>query len=149
MAKGKEIIRGRGASPGTVVGTVRVVNQDEEKMAKIEAGEIMVSERTTPEHEAYMARAAALITDVGGKLSHTGIVAREMGKPAVVGTEEGTAVLKDGQKVVVDGTEGVVYEYVEEEAPEKPSIAEKMAELAAKKGIKIDEAFLKKMRERG
>lgn len=148
MAKGKELVRGEAASPGVVVVTVRVVDKDPEKMADIAHGEVMVAERTVPENVIHMKRASALVTDVGGLTSHTAIVAREWNIPAVVGTMEGTSILKDGQKVVVDGTEGAVYEYIEEAPPKPVSIADKMQELAAKKGITIDPAFLAKMKRR-
>ena len=148
--KGKEILRGRTGFPGRVVGTVRIVDKDVEKMAKLSKGEIMVALRTTPDHEIYMKKAAAIITDVGGVTSHPAIVAREFGIPAVVGTVEGTTVLKDGQKVVVEGLAGyedakdpetgeiykrpygAVYEYV----PEPPSLVSKMQKLAEQRGIK-------------
>jgi len=145
MGKGKKLVEGRPGSAGEAVGVVRVVDKDKEKMEKLAKGEIMVAERTSPSDVMYMARAAAIVTDVGGSTSHSAIVAREMGKPAVVGTIEGTSVLKDGQKVVVDGTQGVVYEYVEEEGE---SIADKMEKLAKEKGIHIDPAFLQKMKRR-
>lgn len=157
MTKGKELIRGQGASPGVVVVTVRVVDKDLDKMAKIKPGEAMVGERFTPDHDIYLKKAAAVITDTGGILSHGPIVAREWGIPCVTGTMDGTTVLKDGQKVVVDGVEGGIYEYIPDEPvappPEvakvvKPDLAEKMAELAKAKGIKLDESFLEKMRRR-
>jgi len=144
MGKGKKLIEGRPGSKGVVVGVVRIVDKDKEKLSKISSGDIMVAERTTPDDEMYMAKAAALVTDVGGATSHTAIIAREMGKPAVVGTIEATTVLKDGQKVIVDGNEGAVYEYTEEGG----TVADKMAELAKKKGISLDPAFLEKMKRR-
>ena len=153
MGKGKEILRGVGASKGEVVGIVRVVNGDEEKKMKLVKGEIMVSDRTTPDDIMYMKKASAFITNTGGKLSHTGIVAREMGIPAVTGTVEGTSVLKDGQKVVIDGGKGIVYEYVPNEGVEEkpisgPSLADKMAAMAAKKGVSLSPEFMEKMKRR-
>jgi pyruvate,water dikinase len=144
MGKGKKIIEGRPGAKGVVVGVVRVVNKDKAKMEQITPGDVMVAERTSPEDEMYMAKASALVTDVGGTLSHTAIIAREMGKPAVVGTIEGTTVLKDGQKVVVDGNEGAIYEYVEEAG----SLTDKVEELAKKKGINLPPGFLEKMKRR-
>lgn len=152
MAKGKEILRGVGASKGEVVATCRVVNGDETKKEKLLKGEIMVSDRTTPDDIIYMKKAAAFVTNTGGKLSHTAIVAREMGVPAVTGTVEGTTVLKTGQKVVIDGLEGVVYEYIEggeeKKKPAPGSLSEKMAQIAAKKGVKLSPEFLEKMKRR-
>lgn len=147
MAKGKKLLQGSGASPGIVVVTVRVVNKDPEKMAEIQPGEAIVGERFNPEHDIYLKKASALVTDVGGVTSHAAIVAREWNVPAVVGTMEGTTILKDGQRVVVDGAEGAVYEYIEE-APKEETLAEKMEKLAKQKGIKINPAFLEKMKKR-
>ncbi len=157
MTKGKELLRGVGASKGEIVATVRVVDDDKEKKAKIAPGEIMVTDRTTPDDIVYMKKAAAFITNTGGKLSHTAIIARELGLPAVTGTVEATSVLKDGQKVVVDGDQGIVYEYVPgDEVEEKPkpkpaagpSLAEKMATVAAKRGIKLPPGFTEKQKEK-
>lgn len=113
--KGEKILEGVPASPGIVVGTVRNVHErDRELMAQIKAGEVLVSDRLTPFDIPYMEAASAFITDSGGVTSSTAIVAKEWDVPAVTGTVEGTQVLKDGQKVVVDGTEGTVYAYKEE-----------------------------------
>ena len=81
MGQGKKIIEGRPGAMGVAVGVVRVVDKDKAKMELLMKGEIMVAERTTPDDEMYMARAEALVTDVGGSTSHTAIIAREMGKP--------------------------------------------------------------------
>jgi pyruvate,water dikinase len=144
MGKGKKLIEGRPGAKGVVVGVVRVVNKDKALMEQVTTGDVMVAERTSPDDEMYMAKAAALVTDVGGTLSHTAIIAREMGKPAVVGTIEGTTVLKDGQKVIVDGNEGAVYEYTEE----AETVTDKVEELAKKKGISLPPGFLEKMKRR-
>lgn len=151
MARGKKIIEGIPASPGEVICTVRIVDKDPEKLEKVKPGEAIVGERFNPEHDIYLKKAAALITDVGGVTSHTAIVAREWGIPAIVQTLNGTTVLKDGQKVVVDATGGAVYEYVpveEEKFVKAESLADKMAALAKAKGISIDPAFLEKMKRR-
>jgi len=150
MAKGKQIIRGLPGSPGVAVVTVRIVDKDIEKMAVVKPGEALVGERFEPEHDEYIEKASALVTDVGGKLSHAAVAAKTYGIPAVVGTVEGSTKLKDGDMVIVDGNEGVVYEYIPEAEPAPPaSLADKMAQLAAKKGITIDPEFLEKMRKRG
>lgn len=152
MSRGKEILRGVGASKGEVVATCRVVNGDEIKKEELVEGEVMVSDRTTPDDILYMKKAAAFVTNTGGKLSHTAIVAREMGVPAVTGTVEGTSVLKTGQKVVIDGLEGAIYEYVPDEKEEKKpatgSLSEKMEQIAAKKGVELSPEFLEKMKRR-
>ena len=155
--KGKELLRGIAGSPGIVVGIVRVVDSDPAKIAHLKLGEIMVSERTEPGDVNYMAKAAAFIDNRGGKTSHTGIFAREWGKPAVVGTLTATKVLQDGQKVVVDGSEGAVYEYIEPGAPTPTapppappvlSSWDKVAALAKAKNIPLDPAFVEKMKHR-
>ena len=150
MAKGEELLSGVGASKGEIVGIVRVVNGDEDKKMKIVEGEIMVTDRTTPDDIMYMKKAAAFITNSGGKLSHTGIVAREMGRPAVVGTIEGTTVLKTGQKIVIDGAAGKVYAYVPDKDEPKAaggSLADKMAAMAVKKGVNLSADFMQKMKD--
>ncbi len=161
--KEHEILRGKPASKGVVVGVCRVVDDNEEKKMKIQPGEIMVTTRTTPDDTIYMKKAAAFITNSGGSLSHTGIIAREMGVPAVVGTGEATSVLKDGQKVIVDGHEGAVYEFLPgDEHLEKPipkpgpkpapapakSLLDSMVEAAAKSGRELPPGFLEKMKHR-
>jgi len=155
MAKGKKITEGLGGSPGIVVAKVRVVDKDWEKMEKLEHGEVMVAERLTPEDTIYMKKAAAFVTDVGGYTAHAVVIGREMGVPVIVGTAEGTKVLKDGEMVVVDGftgtTErglpiGAVYEYVEE-VPVL-SLTDKMEKLAKERGIPIPPGVLEKMRKR-
>ena len=64
---------------------------------------------TRPRSRPPFSIAGAVVTDVGGVLSHSAIVAREFGLPAVVGTDVGTVVIKSGQTVTVDGTKGLVY----------------------------------------
>jgi pyruvate,water dikinase len=65
---------------------------------------------TDPRFVPAMIRAGAIVTNTGGMLSHAAIISRELGKPCVVGTIYATVKLKDGMKVVVDGSNGVVYE---------------------------------------
>lgn len=142
MAKGKELIRGTPAVQGVATGIVRVVDMNIERFEKLSQGEILVAERTNPKHEIYMKKVAAIVTDVGGKTSHPAIVAREFGIPCIVGTAEGTTVLKDGQKVVVDATEGVVYEYIPE--VEKP-LSQRLEEQAKKSGIYLPPEILKRL----
>jgi phosphoenolpyruvate synthase/pyruvate phosphate dikinase len=75
----------------------------------LEEGEVMVCEMTLPPWVPVFSVAGAIVADVGGVLSHTAIVAREFGVPAVVGTEVGTTTIKTGQTITVDGTKGFVY----------------------------------------
>ena len=71
-------------------------------------GAVLVCPMTTPRWLPVMQKAAAIVTDVGGKMSHAAIVCRELGTPAVVGTGNATDVLVAAQRVTVDGSEGQV-----------------------------------------
>ena len=75
----------------------------------LEEGEVMVCEMTLPPWVPLFSIAGAVVSDVGGVLSHCAIVAREFDLPAVVGSQVGTAVIKTGQTITVDGTKGLVY----------------------------------------
>ncbi len=105
----KTIVKGIGASIGVAAGTVRIIHSPSE-IDKVQQGEVLVTEMTTPDFVPAMRRACAIVTDSGGKTSHAAIVSREMGIPCVVGTGTATATLKNGQMITVDGHEGVVYQ---------------------------------------
>jgi len=75
-------------------------------MDRVEPGDILVTDMTDPDWEPVMKRAAAIVTNRGGRTCHAAIVARELGIPAVVGAGEATAVLKDGEAVTVSCAEG-------------------------------------------
>jgi pyruvate,water dikinase len=72
-------------------------------------GDVLVAAITTPAWTPLFARAAAIVTDVGGPLSHGSIVAREYGIPAVLGTGQATKRIHSGQIITVDGSAGVVF----------------------------------------
>ncbi len=109
--KGSKILDGVAASPGMVAGMVRNVHErDSLLMAQIKTGEVLVAETLTAYDLPYMEKASAFVLDSSGAVGSVAIVAKGMGKPAVTGTLEATSVLKDGQEVVVDGSEGAVYE---------------------------------------
>ncbi len=74
----------------------------------MKAGDVLVAAITTPAWTPLFARASAIVTDVGGPLSHGSIVAREYGIPAVLGTGAATNRIRNGQVVTVDGSAGVV-----------------------------------------
>jgi pyruvate,water dikinase len=101
------IINGVAASPGSAQGTVKVVRTLVEA-SKLQQGDIMVCEMTVPTWVPLFATVRAVVADSGGILSHCAIVAREFGLPAVVGTRVGTAVLRDGMSITVDGGRGIV-----------------------------------------
>jgi pyruvate,water dikinase len=80
---------------------------------KLQAGEILVTDKTDPDWEPIMKQAAAIVTNRGGRTCHAAIVSRELGVPAIVGTEKGTDLLRDGQAVTVscaEGDTGFVYD---------------------------------------
>ncbi|MEE9520750.1 MAG: putative PEP-binding protein, partial [Dehalococcoidales bacterium] len=83
----------------------------------------LVAEMTTPDFVPAMKRAAAIVTDRGGRTAHAAIVSRELGIPCVVGTERATSTLSDGQIISVDGSEGKVYEGKVAEEKLAPSAA--------------------------
>ncbi|RMG70879.1 MAG: phosphoenolpyruvate synthase, partial [Nitrospirae bacterium] len=113
------LIRGLGVSPGYGSGRVRVV-LDVKDISEFKEGEVLVTEMTTPDWVPAMKKAAAIITDLGGKTCHAAIVSRELGVPCVVGTERATKVLGEGQVVTVDGQRGLVFEgRLEKERPEE------------------------------
>ncbi len=100
-------ISGIPAAPGQYTGPVRVV-ADESEFRKIRAGDVLVCTSTSPVWSVLFPSIGALVTDVGGILSHPAIIAREYCVPAVVATGNATKILHDGQMVTVDGNTGVV-----------------------------------------
>jgi pyruvate,water dikinase len=102
------LVSGAAASPGVAWGTVKIV-PDPSQIDKVLEGDVLVAEMTTPDFVPAMKRAAAIVTDRGGRTAHAAIVSRELGIPCVVGCENATATLKDGQVITVDGSNGKVY----------------------------------------
>jgi pyruvate,water dikinase len=96
-------------SPGVYTGRARVCRSLSQAIDDLEEGEVMVCEMTLPPWVPLFSVAGAVVSDVGGVLSHSAIVAREYGVPAVVGSNIGTTVIKTGQVITVDGNKGVVY----------------------------------------
>ncbi|MEP7159476.1 MAG: PEP/pyruvate-binding domain-containing protein [Dermatophilaceae bacterium] len=101
------VIKGTGGSGGRVTGPARVLSGPTDFVA-FRPGEVLVASITTPAYTPLFARAAAVVTDIGGVLSHGSIVAREYGIPAVLGTGVATRRIATGDEVTVDGTAGVV-----------------------------------------
>lgn len=106
---GSLLVTGTAAGGGTATGTARVVT-GLDGLPRVTAGDVLVCRATSPAWTPAIARAAAVVTDVGGILSHAAIVARELGIPAVTATGNGTRVVPDGVPVAVDGTRGTVTE---------------------------------------
>lgn len=112
IEKGHKLCSGAGLGSKIVSGVVRILHSPSE-IALLNEGDILVTERTDPDWDPLLKKAAAIITNQGGRTSHAAIVAREVGAIAVVGTGNGTNVLKNGQIITVDtskGATGVVYE---------------------------------------
>lgn len=89
---------------------MRVAFDPEEASKKMVGNDILVVPSTDPTWTISMQKAKAIIGNTGGLLCHAAIISRELGIPCVVGTIDATQRLKDGISVVVDGTEGIVYE---------------------------------------
>ena len=102
-----DVINGIGASSGRVTAPARVLRGPQD-FALMVPGEVLVARITTPAWTSLFAMAAAVVTDVGGPLSHSSIVAREYGIPAVLGTGVATQRLNSGQRIRVDGDAGTV-----------------------------------------
>jgi rifampicin phosphotransferase len=121
-ASGKQegaVLHGTGASAGQVTATARVLSGPAE-FGRMQPGEVLVASITTPAWTSLFTLAAAVVTDVGGPLSHSSIVAREYGIPAVLGTGVATRRIPDGARVRVDGDAGTVtlLDEVDANAPE-------------------------------
>jgi phosphoenolpyruvate synthase/pyruvate phosphate dikinase len=100
-------ITGTGASPGIATGLARVVGTINE-LPKIKQGEIMVTSNTDPGWTPVFPKLGGLITETGGILSHGAVVSREYNIPAVTAVRDATRILKTGQKITVNGNDGVV-----------------------------------------
>ena len=100
-------LRGLGASGGTVTARACLITEHAD-FARMEPGMIIVAKITTPAYTPLFAMAGGVVTDVGGPLSHSSIVAREYGIPAVLGTGAATQRIKHGDLITVDGTGGLV-----------------------------------------
>jgi pyruvate,water dikinase len=99
------LVAGRAIGHKIGSGRVKVV-KDAAEMGRIEAGDILVTDMTDPNWEPVMKRAAAIVTNRGGRTCHAAIIARELGIPAVVGCGDATARLRDGDQVTVSCAEG-------------------------------------------
>ena len=100
-------IKGFGASAGKVTARACVMLGPED-FSKMHAGDVIVAGITTPSWTPLFARASAIVTDIGGPLSHSSIVAREYGIPAVLATGVATRRIQDGSRITVDGSVGIV-----------------------------------------
>jgi len=103
--KGKVLVSGRSVGEKIASGVVRVV-KSAANLSLVKYGDILVTDRTDPDWEPAMKKAAAIVTNRGGRTCHAAIISRELGVPAVVGTLNGTEALKDGETVTVSCAEG-------------------------------------------
>ncbi len=107
----KRIVEGIAVGDKVAFGKVRILH-DLEDAKEFQAGEVLVTDMTDPDWEPIMKKAAAIVTNKGGRTCHAAIVARELGVPAVVGTGNATEVLENGDEVTVscaEGERGYVY----------------------------------------
>ncbi|MDH3316431.1 MAG: phosphoenolpyruvate synthase [Gammaproteobacteria bacterium] len=103
--KGEVISTGRSIGQRIGSGRARLV-LDVTEMHKVAPGDVLVTDMTDPDWEPIMKRAAAIVTNRGGRTCHAAIIARELGIPAVVGTRDATGAIKDGSEVTVSCSEG-------------------------------------------
>lgn len=118
--RGRILVKGRAIGQKIGSGTVRILKNVSE-MGKIEVGHVLVTDITDPNWEPIMKRAAAIVTNRGGRTCHAAIIARELGIPAIVGCGDATSALKDNQIVTVscaEGDEGYVYDGIIESEKE-------------------------------
>ena len=109
--RGEVVVEGRSVGERIASGTARVI-EDAADLGQFRPGEVLVADVTTPDWEPVMKSAAAIVTNRGGRTCHAAIIARELGIPAVVGTGDGTTVVKGGEPVTVscaEGAAGYVY----------------------------------------
>jgi len=102
------ILNGEGASEGIAIGKVKIV-VSEEDVYQVKEEDIVVTNDNSPLFSLAFLKAAAIVSEKGGKLCHLAIVAREMGKPCVLNVKNATKILKDGMIIKVDGKKGEIY----------------------------------------
>jgi pyruvate,water dikinase len=102
---GKALVHGRAIGQKVGVGPVRIVT-DPSQMDRVQPGDVLVTDMTDPNWEPVMKRAAAIVTNRGGRTCHAAIIARELGIPAIVGCGNATEVLQEGEVVTVSCAEG-------------------------------------------
>ena len=108
VAEAEVLLTGIGASPGVAKGEVKMIATPKE-IDRMEKGEVLVTEMTTPDFVPAMKKASAIVTDSGGATCHAAIVSRELGIPCIVGTKEATSKLAEGEMITVDAVHGIVY----------------------------------------
>ncbi len=119
--RSKVLVKGKSVGNKIGAGKVHII-KDVHKIGEFKEGEVLVTDMTDPDWEPIMKIASAIVTNRGGRTCHAAIISRELGIPCVVGTNNGTEVLKNGQEATVscaEGSEGYVYEGILEYEIEK------------------------------
>ena len=107
--KNKEIIlKGIVASPGVAKGKVKVLLSPADTV-KMQEGNILVAPCTNPQLISAILQASAIVTEIGGILSHAAIVSRELSIPCIVGVKDATKILRDNMEIIVNGNEGIIF----------------------------------------
>lgn len=104
---GEVIVLGRAAGTKIAVGTARLV-ANEDQLSAFQDGEVLIADSTSPDWGSVFKKASAIVTNRGGRTCHAAIVARELGIPAIVGTEHATKKIHDGQQLTISCAEGEV-----------------------------------------
>jgi pyruvate, water dikinase len=110
---GQILAEGFAASPGVTSGVVKIIKSSDD-LSKIKEGDILVTSMTNSDMVITMQKVTAVITSEGGATAHAAIISREMGIPAVVGTQNALEVLQDGMEVTVDGSRGRIFSGIAE-----------------------------------
>ncbi len=111
-SRSRVLARGRSIGQKIGIGPAKIIH-DVAEMTRVQNGDVLVASMTDPDWEPVMKRAAAIVTDRGGRTCHAAIIARELGIPAVVGCGNATECISDGQEVTVscsEGDEGYIYD---------------------------------------
>ena len=120
----KVVVKGIAAGKrGIGWGVAKVVLNPEEAAKVMRKGDVLVAEMTNPDYVPFMRLASAIVTDKGGVTCHAAIVSRELGIPAVVGTENATKLMVSGKEYTVDARSGVVYEGIIPGLTGQPSVS--------------------------
>lgn len=140
----KPLLIGEAASPGCATGVAIIINSPKE-IERVSKGQILVTQMTTPDFVPAMKKVNGIVTDRGGQTSHAAIVSRELGVPCVVGTNNATKIIKEGDILTVDGTNGKIYsgEFSSEASVKKDKSPEKI-KTATKLYVNLGEPELAK-----
>lgn len=112
LEKAAPLVSGEAIGSSVATGVARILTSPKDS-DKLQPGEIVISDLTSPDWDPVLKKSAAIITNKGGRTSHASIIARELGVPAIVGTVDGTLRIRDGQQITVsccEGKTGFVYD---------------------------------------